>query len=205
MTEHTERAVAARVPTLIDEGLSLVSRREPLTVRPGSSLRDCLAVIRRSGVGDSVVVTEADGRLVGILTERDIFGQLVGTGVDLDQPVETYMNTSPHTLRLDATVRDAIELMRQRDLSQLPVKRDGRLVGCISENQAIDLLFRRDDLATLRVEEVMGPPLPVLPADTPAEEIASMLSRGVKAVIVDKGRGELVVLTKFDLIHAGAR
>ncbi|HLE96804.1 MAG TPA: pyridoxal-phosphate dependent enzyme, partial [Candidatus Thermoplasmatota archaeon] len=104
-----------------------------------------------------------------------------------------------------ATVRDAIELMRQRDLSQLPVKRDGRLVGCISENQAIDLLFRRDDLATLRVEEVMGPPLPVLPADTPAEEIASMLSRGVKAVIVDKGRGELVVLTKFDLIHAGAR
>ena len=32
-----------------------------------------------------------------------------------------------------------------------------------------------------------------------------MLSRGVKAVIVDKGKGELVVLTKFDLIHAGAR
>jgi cystathionine beta-synthase len=104
-----------------------------------------------------------------------------------------------------ATVREAIELMRQRDLSQLPVRRDGRLVGCISENQAIDLLFHRDDLATLRVEEVMGPPLPVLPADTPAEEIASMLARGVKAVLVERGRGELVVLTKFDLIHASAR
>jgi cystathionine beta-synthase len=105
----------------------------------------------------------------------------------------------------DATVRDAIELMRQRDLSQLPVRRGGRLVGCISENQAIDLLFHRDDLATLRVEAVMGPPLPVLPAGTPAEEIASMLSRGVKAVLVDKGGGELVVLTKFDLIHASAQ
>ncbi len=105
----------------------------------------------------------------------------------------------------NATVRQAIELMRQRDLSQLPVKRDGQLVGCISENQAIDLLFNRKDLKTLRVEEVMGPPLPVLPAETPAEEIASMLARGVKAVLVDKGRGDLVVLTKFDLIHASAR
>jgi cystathionine beta-synthase len=105
----------------------------------------------------------------------------------------------------DATVRDAIELMRQRDLSQLPVRRGPEIVGCISENQAIDLLFRRDDLATIHVEDVMGPPLPVLPAETPAEEIASMLSRGVKAVLVDKGKGELVVLTKFDLIHASAR
>ncbi|MFI5402483.1 MAG: hypothetical protein ACHQ1G_06065, partial [Planctomycetota bacterium] len=66
-------------------------------------------------------------------------------------------------------------------------------------------LFRRDDLKKIRVEKVMGPPLPVLPAETPAEEIASMLSRGVKAVLVDKGKGELVVVTKFDLIHASVR
>jgi cystathionine beta-synthase len=104
-----------------------------------------------------------------------------------------------------STVRDAIELMRQRDLSQLPVKRDGTLVGCISENQAIDLLFQKKDLAKMKVDEVMGPPLPVLPSETPAEEIAGMLARGVKAVLVDKGRGDLVMLTKFDLIHARAR
>jgi predicted transcriptional regulator len=108
-------------------------------------------------------------------------------------------------VRHDATVRDAIELMRKRDLSQLPVRKGGAIVGCISENQAIDLLFHRGDLSKLRIEEVMGPPLPVMPADTPAEEIASMLSRGTKAVLVDKGKGELAVLTKFDLIHASAR
>ena len=105
----------------------------------------------------------------------------------------------------DADVRVAIELMRERDLSQLPVRRDGELVGCLSENQAIDLLFHRDDLAALPVGKVMGPPLPVMPADTPAEQIASMLARGQKAVLVDRGGGDLVVLTKFDLIHASAR
>jgi cystathionine beta-synthase len=129
-------------------------------------------------------------------------GALTAAGVLQQRARETEALVS---VRHDATVRDAIELMRQRDLSQLPVRRDGAIVGCISENQAIDLLFHRKDLATLRVADVMGPPLPVLPADTPAEEVASMLSRGVKAVLVAKGNGELVVLTKFDLIHASAR
>jgi cystathionine beta-synthase len=129
-------------------------------------------------------------------------GALTAAGVLQQRARETEALVS---VRHDATVRDAIELMRQRDLSQLPVRRDGAIVGCISENQAIDLLFHRKDLATLRVADVMGPPHPVLPADTPAEEVASMLSRGVKAVLVAKGNGELVVLTKFDLIHASAR
>ena len=141
MTEHTERAVAARVPTLIDERLSLVSRREPLTVRPGASLRDCLAVIRRSGVGDSVVVTDVDGHLVGILTERDIFGQLVGTGVDLDQPVETFMNTKPHTLRPDGSVRDAIELMQTGRFRNIPiVDGNGVLVGIVRQADILSYL-----------------------------------------------------------------
>ena len=102
-----------------------------------------------------------------------------------------------------ATVREAIELMRRHDLSQLPVRGNGELVGCINENQAIDLLFHRDDLGTISVQEVMGPPLPVLPADTAAEQVAEMLAKGQKAVLVDQGDGNLVVVTKFDLIHAG--
>jgi len=104
-----------------------------------------------------------------------------------------------------ATVREAIEIMRERDLSQLPVRKNGALVGCINENQAIDLLFHRDDLAALPVEQVMGPPLPVVSADTPAEQIASMLARGHKAVVVDRGDSDLVVVTRFDLIHASAK
>jgi CBS domain-containing protein len=141
MAEHTERAVAARVPSLLDEGLSLVNRREPLTVRPGASLRECLAVIRRSGVGDSVVVTDDEGKLVGILTERDIFGQLVGTGVDLDQPVETYMNAHPHTLRLEASVGEAIELMRTGRFRNIPiVAEDGGLLGIVRQADILKFL-----------------------------------------------------------------
>jgi CBS domain-containing protein len=141
MADHSERAVAARVPSLLDAGLALVSRREPLTVRPGASLRECLAVIRRSGVGDSVVVTDEEGRLVGILTERDIFGQLVGTGVDLDQPVETYMNAHPHTLQLEGTVGEAIELMRTGRFRNVPIiAADGMLLGIVRQADILKFL-----------------------------------------------------------------
>ena len=85
MSEVTEREVVERVPSVLDERLIVVSRREPVTVPPGTSLADCVAAIQRTGTGDSVFVTQPDGRLVGVLTERDIFGRIVGGDVDLSR------------------------------------------------------------------------------------------------------------------------
>ena len=142
MTELTERATAARVPGLVAEPLGVVGRRQPVTVAPGSSVADCLRAIQRSGTGDSVFVTDAEGRLVGVLTERDIFGRLVGEdvagGVDLAAPVETYMTADPRTLRLDQSVRDAIELMQSGRYRNVPVVDDERqLVGVVRQ---VDIL-----------------------------------------------------------------
>jgi CBS domain-containing protein len=119
----------------------VLSRRKPLTVRPGTSLAKCLQAIRRTGTGDSVFVCTPDGRLVGVLTERDIFGKIVGDGVDLQQPVETLMTHEPHTLDLDQTVRDAIDMMKTGRYRNIPtVDADGRLVGVIRQHDVIKYL-----------------------------------------------------------------
>ena len=68
-----------RLPSVVDAPLKVINRRLPLTVPPGTSLTECLRAIQRSGVGDSVLVVDDDGLLRGVLTERDIFGQLIGT------------------------------------------------------------------------------------------------------------------------------
>ena len=65
MSDLTERAVTARVPSVTDERLKVLSRREPVTVKPGTSLADCIAAIQRTGTGDSVFVTNPDGSLAG--------------------------------------------------------------------------------------------------------------------------------------------
>jgi CBS domain-containing protein len=142
VTELTERAVAARVPSLVSEPLSVVGRRQPVIVPPGSSIADCLLAIQQTGTGDSVFVTDSEDRLVGVLTERDVFAQLVGedvaAGVDLAAPVETYMTTDPRTLRQDQSVRDALELMQSGRYRNVPVVDDDRhLVGVVRQ---VDLL-----------------------------------------------------------------
>jgi len=106
VTDLTEGAVARRVPALTDERLRVLSRRQPVTVLPGTSLAECLRAIQRTGTGDSVFVCEPDGRLVGVLTERDIFGRIVVGNVDLTLPVESLMTREPRTLDLDQTIRD---------------------------------------------------------------------------------------------------
>ena len=141
MTDLTEGAVARRVPTLTDERLRVLSRRQPVTVPPGTSLAECVRAIQRTGTGDSVFVCEPDGRLAGVLTERDVFGRIVGGDIDLQQPVETLMTTEPRTLDLDQTIRDAIALMQTGRYRNVPlVDVDGQLVGVIRQSDIIEYL-----------------------------------------------------------------
>ena len=156
VTQITERAVAARVPKLTDEKLKTLSRRDPLTVRPGTSLAECVRLIQAAGTGDSVFVTEANGRLIGVLTERDIFAKLVGTGMDLTRPVDDLMIEHPWTLHLDQPIRHAIDLMQTGRYRNVPlVDDDGALVGVV---RPVDVLKY---LAEAFPEELLNlPPRP---------------------------------------------
>ena len=156
MTETTERAVAERVPALARETLRVVQRRGPLTVPPGTSLAECLRLIQRSGVGDSVLVTDGQGRLAGVLTERDIVARLLGEPVDLRRPVETMMNREPKTFRLDQTVHEAIALMASGVYRNVPiVDDDRRVLGIVRQ---VDILRY---LAEAFPEELLNlPPRP---------------------------------------------
>jgi CBS domain-containing protein len=137
----TESAVVRRVPSIVDERLRVLSGREPVTVPPGTSLAECIRAIQRTGTGDSVFVCDAAGSLVGVLTERDIFGRIVGGDVDLDRPVETLMTTEPQTLDLDQTILDAILLMQTGRYRNVPVvDPSGRLIGVIRQSDIIRFL-----------------------------------------------------------------
>jgi CBS domain-containing protein len=141
VTDLTEAAVVRRVPSLTEERLGVLSRRQPVTVAPGTSLTDCVRAIQRTGTGDSVFVCDADGALVGVLTERDIFGRIVAGNVDLSQPVETLMTRQPKTLDLDQTIRDAIVLMKTGRYRNVPiVDAAGHLVGVVRQADIIKYL-----------------------------------------------------------------
>jgi CBS domain-containing protein len=141
VAELTERAVSTRVPSLARETLGVVNRADPLTVPEGTSLGECLRLVEVSGTGDSVVVTDPDGRLKGVLTERDIFGVMVGGNVDLAAPVETLMNRRPRTLRPEQTVRDAIALFADGRFRNVPlVDEEDQVVGIVRQQDILKYL-----------------------------------------------------------------
>jgi CBS domain-containing protein len=132
VTTTEQRPVADRMTTVLATPLRTLGRREPLTVPPGTSLRECLRAIKRSGTGDSVL---------GVLTERDVFGRLVGTDAELDAPVETILTIEPRTLRADQTVRDAMALMQDGRYRNVPLLDEGgKLAGIVRQADIIRIM-----------------------------------------------------------------
>jgi predicted transcriptional regulator len=102
----------------------------------------------------------------------------------------------------DTSVHDAVGLMKRHEVSQIPVLEDGRVLGSLREEAAIELVVSRRDTTGTKVREVMGPPFPVAEVDAPARELSRLLRGGHPAVLVRLADGEYAILTKFDLLQA---
>ncbi len=82
--------------------------------------------------GGLAVHDDADN-LAGILTEGDIARRLVAAGLDPNETsVAQVMTACPDTLRPDDTAADALELMRIRGLTHIPVVDGGKTAGIVS-------------------------------------------------------------------------
>src|ERR1700728_1072480 len=98
------------------------------------------------------------------------------------------------------TVFHALQTMQQQDISQLPVFEDGKSIGSVFEDQILNLALQGKDLRKLVIREVMGAPLPQVPASSPIERVPYILSHDSPAVFVEMPDAKLEVLTKFDLM-----
>jgi len=102
------------------------------------------------------------------------------------------------------TVFHALHTMQQQDISQLPVVEEEQPIGTIYEDQILNLALQGKDLRKLVIREVMGPPLPRIPSNSPVERVTHMLSHEGPAVFVEMDNGRREILTKFDLMDTVA-
>ena len=111
----------------------------PLSVSPQTSLRDVLLTLKQHGEG-SVLITDAEGRLTGIFTERDALGHLSGD-CDLDVPIERVMVQKPDTVKNTDTVAAVIRRMSERKHRRIPVvDDDGRPTGVVKTSGIVHYL-----------------------------------------------------------------
>ena len=102
------------------------------TVSPSSTVGEAVRVMNHLHIG-AVLVTDTDGKLLGIFTERDVLSRIVGPDVNpKTTQVQAVMTSRLITITGDTTVDEAMSLFMERRIRHLPVLDHGRIVGIIS-------------------------------------------------------------------------
>jgi IMP dehydrogenase len=161
---------------------------DPITLAPDATLGEAEAMMSRYHIS-GVPITDAGGRLVGILTNRD-----VRFATDYSRPISDYMTSDGLiTARLGTTLHEAQEILHRYRIEKLPLVDDqGYLKGLITYK---DILKRqdypsaaKDDRGRLLVAAAIG----VGPAGLTRAEL--LLEAGVDALAIDTAHGHSVAV-----------
>lgn len=106
------------------------------TVNPKESVRKAVKLMNRFRIGSVVVVD--DGKIAGILTERDILKRVVAVNKKPESiNCKSVMSRNVRTIDTDDSVVNAIDIMARNKIKKLPVTEEGELVGIVT---ATDIL-----------------------------------------------------------------
>ena len=155
----------------------------PITLGPDQTLREAHGLMARFSIS-GVPIVEADGRLVGIVTNRDLQFE-----TELDRPLRTVMTGDRLiTAPVGTTLDTAEAILHEHRIEKLPVvDGEGKLRGLITVK---DIFKRRqfpaackDDHGRLRVAAAIGA------ADGDLERARALVDAGVDALVIDTAHG----------------
>ncbi len=156
---------------------------EPVTLPPGALVSDALELMATYHIS-GVPITDADGKLLGILTNRDL-----RFAPDLKQPVSALMTSrNLVTAAVGTTLAEAEETLHRHKIEKLPVvDSEGRLKGLITVKDIQKRIefpkSTKDEQGRLRVGAAIG-------VGTDAwERAGALVDAGVDVLVVDTAHG----------------
>lgn len=130
--------------------VSEVMTRRPVVIVPGKTIVEASSLMKRHSVGSLIIVD--DKKVLGIITLNDIVFRVVAKSLDPSKLlVEDVMSKNVVSILPTIDVRDAMELMNENGVKQLPVISQGELVGFLTFK---DVLRLGPALADLTIERV---------------------------------------------------
>jgi CBS domain-containing protein len=140
-------------------------KRSGVGVAPDTPIKAAAGVMERAGVGALGVVE--DGRLIGIVTDRDLVRRAMARGLPLDTRVDAVMTTPVVTIDVGADVHSVFALFRAKAVRRIPVVRGREFVGMITVDDvliglAADLSDLVKPVATEAVFAQHDSPVPVM-------------------------------------------
>lgn len=105
-------------------------------VDASTSIKDVAHEMRIVKRSSTAVICE-DGKLVGIITDRDMTKRVIAEGYDSSAPIKDVMTTAPLTVSPDDLVLHAASLMMQHNVRGLPVVSEGKVVGLLTTSHLV--------------------------------------------------------------------
>jgi cystathionine beta-synthase len=126
--------------------------------------------------------------------ERERFGDL------RDLIMRRHWEHADITVSANEPALAAYRRMKLYDVSQLPVMRDGQIVGIVDEEDILMEVFEHADRFTEPVSKVMESHLVTVPPDASLAQLMEIFKRGMVAIVVDQGE-YLGLITRIDLLN----
>ncbi|MDZ4838735.1 MAG: pyridoxal-phosphate dependent enzyme [Bacteroidota bacterium] len=171
----------------------------------GSAVAGALQLKSKFKAGDLVVILLPDHatRYIGKafndewMKERGFLETKQLTASDL-------LNSSATLITVDLTDRItiAVQTMREADVDQLVVTDQGEIVGSLTESKLYQVLLSNPEMKDNSVADIMDKPFPMVSESTSYSEISTMINRENNAVLVKKEDGQVMIITKYDIIQA---
>ncbi len=126
------------------------------TIEPSDSVRDALELLAEKDVG-ALVVTEGEGLIVGLLSERDYARKVVLLGrFSKDTLVSDIMTAEVVCVTPEQSVDTCMGLMTQKHIRHLPVVVDQRLAGLISIGDVVKAVMDEQQFEIEQLEHYIA-------------------------------------------------
>ncbi len=173
----------------------------------GSAIKGILQLKEELTKDDVVVVLFHDhgSRYVGKMfnddwmRERGFLDEEKTSAVDL---IKDHAGKHLVTVTEENPVSQALLLMNQYGISQIPVVEGNKCVGSLSDNHLFAKLLDNSELKELPIKHVMEAPLPEVDGKASIEEVSKLFSNGATAVVVNYDGDKKHIITHQDVIRA---
>lgn len=159
---------------------------------------------RRAEVSQSLVARIEGGTVDPRLSTLRKILTAISTTKQL-KAAKDVMNRPVISVEASAPVRRVVDLMREYNISQMPVLRDGKVVGSIQETTLLRRILLSDNPERVfgePIEKIMEEEFPAIGLSTGLPEIMSLLARGAPAIIVTDKDKPVGIITKIDVVLA---
>ena len=116
--------------------------------------------------------------------------------------IENHIDKNLVVCASEELVSHAISKMKDYNISQIPITKDGGFVGYVDDRKLLQDLLENPDLIDMPLVNVMSEALPIVEENSSIENISKLINTETPAVLVKLANGKFHIITRYDLISA---